>query len=79
MENKKQSKTKSSKVMKIVIALITILIIIGAALPITIRAIKMKEDELAAKANVDPNIVGTFKYEKNGSLYTFKRTGTRQC
>ena len=79
MEKKEQSKIKTSKFMKITIALIIILVIIGAVVPITIRAIKMKEDELAAKANVDPVLVGTFKYEKDGSLYTFKRTGTRKC
>lgn len=79
MEKKEQNKNKSSKIMKIIIALIVILIIISAIVPISIRAIKMKEDELAAKANVDPEIVGSFKYETNGSIYTFKRTGTRKC
>ncbi len=77
MENQKQNKNKSSKIMKIIIALIVILIIISAVVPISIRAIKMKEDELAAKANIDPTILGTFKYEQNGSQYIFKRTGTR--
>ena len=77
MEKKKQN--KSSKIMKIIIALIIILVVISAIVPISIRAIKMKEDELAAKANVDPQIVGSFKYEKDGSIYNFKRTGTRKC